>query len=57
MSTANGSGNRHDEDRAEVHQEHDVRQRDEDNLFEQRAPQRAGRLLDQRRAVVERDDA
>ena len=47
---------RDDQDRAEVHQEDDVRQRDERDLLDQRRPQRADRLLDQLRAVVERHD-
>ena len=47
---------RDDQDRAEVHQEDHVRQRDERDLLDQRRPQRADRLLDQVRAVVERHD-
>ena len=48
---------RDDEDRAEVHQEHDVRERHQRDLLEQRRAQRVHRLRDQRRAVVERHDA
>ena len=49
--------NRDDQDRAQVHQEDDVRQRDQQDLFDQRRPQRGDGPLDQRRAVVERHDA
>ena len=45
-----------DQDRPEVHQEDDVRQRHERDLLDQRRAQRADRLLDQVRAVVERHD-
>ena len=48
--------NRDDQNRPEVHQEDDVRQRDQEDFFDQRAPQRVRGLLDQLRAVVERDD-
>ena len=42
-----GQRNRHDQDRPEVHQEHDVRKRHKRDLFEQRGPQRIDRLLDE----------
>ena len=48
--------NRHDEDGPEVHQEDHMRERHEDDLFDERPPQRAGRLLDERGPVVERHD-
>ena len=51
-----GQRKRDDQNRSEVHQEDDVRQRDERDLLDQRRPQRADRLLDQVRAVVERHD-
>ena len=47
---------RHDQDRPEVHEENDVRQRDQHDLLDQRRPQRADGALDQLRAVVERHD-
>ena len=47
---------RHDQDRPDVHQKDDVRQRHEHDFFDQRPPQRAGCLLDQQRAVIERDN-
>ena len=45
-----------DEDRPEVHQEDDVRQRHEHDFFDERPSKRVSRLLDQRRPVVERHD-
>ena len=47
---------RDDQDRAEMHQEDDVRECDEHNLLDQGRAQRADRLLDQIRAVVEGHD-
>ena len=51
-----GQRKRDDQNRSEVHQEDDVRKRHERDLLDQRRPQRADRLLDQVRAVVERHD-
>ncbi len=48
---------RHDEDRAEVHQEDDLRKRDERDFLDERRTQRVHRLRDQRGAVVERNNA
>src|SRR4029434_5077550 len=48
---------RDDEDRSEVHQEDDVRERHERDFLDQRAPQRVDRLRDERRPVVERHDS
>ena len=48
---------RDDQDRAEVHQEDDVRERHEDDFFDERGPQRADGAVDQLRAVVEGHDA
>ena len=45
-----------DQNRPEMHQEDDVRQRDQEDFFDQRAPQGVRDLLNQRRPVVERDD-
>src|SRR5258708_11550189 len=47
---------RHDQDAAEVHQKNDMRQRDEDDLFDQRVTQGTDRGLNQLRSVVERND-
>src|SRR5260370_34401804 len=47
---------RHDQDAPEVHQENDMRQRDEDDLFDQRVTQGTDRGLNQLRSVVERND-
>ncbi len=49
--------NRDDQDRPEVHQEDDVRERHEDDLFDQRRAQRVDGLFDQVGAIVERHDA
>jgi len=40
-------GQRHDQDAAEVHQENDVGQRDENDLLDQRMPQRVNGGLNQ----------
>src|SRR5260370_15411308 len=47
---------RHNQDAAEVHQKNDMRQRDEDDLFDQRVTQGTDRGLNQLRSVVERND-
>ena len=39
-----------------MHQEDDVRERDQDDLFDQRMPQRIDGSLDQLRPVVKRND-
>ena len=53
-----GQRQRHgdDENAAEMPEEEDVRQRDQDDLFDQRRPQRIHRMVDQSAAVVERND-
>ena len=45
-----------DERRAQVQQEHEAHERDDDELLDQLAAQVVDRALDQRRAVVDRDD-
>src|SRR5438128_4136848 len=47
---------RHDQDRAHVEQEDDVDERDDDRLLDEGPPERVDRPLDERGAVVERDD-
>ena len=47
---------RDDQDRTQVHQEQDVRQRHQQDLLDQRTPERPDRLLDQGGPVVERGD-
>src|SRR5713226_7546552 len=47
---------RHNQDAAEVHQKNDMRQRDEDDLFDQRVTQGTDRGLNQFRPVVEGND-
>ena len=47
---------RNDQDRPEVHQKDDVRERDQEDLFDQRVAQRVDGLLDERRTIVEGHD-
>ena len=47
---------RDDQDRAEMREEDDVGERDEDQLLDQRAFERAGGPIDQLRAVVKRNE-
>ena len=56
MSTASGSGIVTIENRAQVHEKDDVRQRDERDFLDERVTQRVHRLLDQIRPVVEGHD-
>ena len=50
-------GQRHDEDRAHVHEEHHVRHRYQGDLLEQCDPKRVDGSVDEARAVVEGHDA
>ena len=56
VRTARGNGNGHDQDAAEVPEKDDVRERDENDFFDQRGLQRVDGMVDQRAAVVERND-